>query len=107
MTHGATNPIAGDAGKIYVLDVELDNVAVTTADSTSYNLYSTEGTSLSNGTLTYTASLPVEGLTQHAAWFANVLWPSTAQDVVVKMVITKTSAPKTWQFKVPVQPAFP
>lgn len=107
MTHGAANPYIGDAGKIYVYDVELDLVPVTTADSTSWNIYSLAGTSLSSGTLTYDSTLDVEGLEDHDGWFANVTWPSTPQDVLVVMVITKSSAQKTWRFRVQVEAGVP
>lgn len=91
-----TAPIVSTGGKIFVLDVALDLVAVTTADSTSWSITDTGGSVLSSGTLTYVSSMPVTGYTAHAGWYANVTWPATPQFVHIYMNITKTSVLQSW-----------
>jgi hypothetical protein len=108
MTHIATdNPIVGTGGKIFVYDVELDQVAVTTADSTAWTLTDSLGTTISSGTMTYVDPLPVDGFEDIGGWYANVTWPSAAQRVHIHVTITKSSVAMKWHQQVSVDAFVP
>ena len=97
-----SNPIAGTAGKLFVANVKLDRVLVTTADSTSWAVTEEDGTAVSSGTLTYVDPLPVDGFTQFGGWYANIIWPAAAT-YNVNLIITKSSAPMEWYRVVTVE----
>ena len=102
-----SNPIVGTAGKIMVVAPELDQVAITTADSTEWTITDSLGTTISSGTLTYVSPLPVDGYESIAGWYANVTWPSAPQRVHVHMTITKSSAVMKWHEFVTVEAFVP
>lgn len=91
-----TNPIVGTGGKIFVHSVTLDNVAVTTADSTAWSITTMNGTVDSSGTLSYVSSLPVDGYESYGGWYANILWPDEPGKYHVHFTITKSSVPMKW-----------
>lgn len=96
------NPIVGTGGKIFVTDVALDGVAVTTADSTAWTITDSLGTTISSGTLTYDATMDSPGFEDHAGWYANVTWPSAPQRVHIHITITKSTVPMKWHDHVKV-----
>jgi hypothetical protein len=96
MVFSITNPIVGTAGKIFVTGVQLDQVAVTTADSTAWSITTQSGTVDSSGTLTYVDPLPVDGYEDVGGWYANIVWPAAPGAYHVHMTITKSSAPMKW-----------
>lgn len=91
-----SNAVAGTSGKIYVYDVEMDLTAVSTADSATWTITDNAGTTSASGTLTYTAALLVEGLTDHPAWYANVTWPDAPGRYHIHMTMTKDSNIQKW-----------
>ena len=97
----------GTHGKIFVADVELDQVAVTTADSTAWTLTDSLGTTITSGTLTYVDPLPVDGYEDHDGWYANIVWPSAPQRVHVHITITKSTFVQKWHEFVTVVPFTP
>lgn len=102
-----TNPIAGNAGKIFVRDVELDLEPFSTTDSATWVISDLDGDTLSSGTLTYTAALMVNGLTASSAWEADIVWPVVPQDVLVTMSIIKDGSLRDWRFRVTVGTGIP
>jgi hypothetical protein len=103
---GRFEGIVGTSKQLQIVEPALDGVAITTADSTAWSLIDEAGTTLSSGTMTYSASLPaatVGGASPGEGWFANYDLPNTPQITHIHMTMVKSGTTMKWHDTVVVK----
>ena len=81
--------ISGTTMQLQIIKPELDEVPITTADVATWEVLSSAGVTMSNGTLSYTADLPV---TNKPGWFGNFTVPDDRHTYLLRYLLEKSGA---------------
>lgn len=92
----------GESIQLQIVEAELDGTAFTTATSTTAAVTKEDGTSITSGSFTYTATLP--GFDEATpGWYLNTTAPTTAGRIHGHGTIVYSSATGKWHCSIDVR----